>query len=154
VTEILITREGLEKLNGDLERLHDEWESLVDRIKRALEGGGAFPENGDYLDARHEQELLERRISLLERRLHGAQLVEPERDGELDVGERVRVRDLTTGDVLDYRIVGVGEGDPSTGDISYESPVGSALLGRRNGDVVDVDLPKGSLRLAILAVDG
>jgi transcription elongation factor GreA len=154
VSEILVTREGLERLSGELERLEGEWQSLGARIKRALEEGGAFPENGDYLDARHEQELLARRISLLERRLQDGELVEPEVDGELDIGERVRVRDLASGELLDYRIVGSGEGAPAAGDISYESPIGSALLGRRNGDVVAVEVPKGSVRLEVVQVDG
>lgn len=151
---IPITASGYEKLQAELERLRSERESVVDRIGHALGHGGAAAENGDYLDARHEQELLERRIALLEQRLGSAEVVAPVPDGEVDVGERVSVLDLTTGEAADYRIVGSGEADPSVGEVSHESPVGAALLGRRVGDVVEIAVPAGTVRLEVVEVDG
>jgi transcription elongation factor GreA len=154
VRDILVTREGLDRLNAELGRLRAERHSLAERITRALEHGGAFPENGEYNAVRHEQELLDRRIAVLERRLHAAELVEPETDGEVDIGEVVRVRDLTSKEMIEYRIVGTGEGDPAAGDVSHESPVGAALLGRRVGQTVDVAVPDGVVRLQVVHVHG
>jgi transcription elongation factor GreA len=98
--------------------------------------------------------VLDRQIYVLRRRLDLGELAEAEDDGEVDIGERVALRNTLTGDVSEYRIVGTGEGDPAHGDISHESPVGSALLGRRVGDVVDVAVPSGFLRLEVVNVLG
>lgn len=94
------------------------------------------------------------RLARLERRLQAARIVEPERDGIVDVGERLAVRHVGTGVVRSYRVVGLGEGDPRLGEISYRSPIGSALLGRAVGDVVEVDAPSGRVLLEIVALDG
>lgn len=154
MTETLLTLEGFEKLNDEHARLRDERESLVDRMRRALEFGGAFPENGEYLDARHELELLDRRLITIEQRLAGAEVVDPKRDGHVDLGERVTVRDVGSGETSVYRIVGSGESDPAERAVSHASPIGSALLGRRVGDVVNVETPRGSRRLEIVDLDG
>ena len=152
--DILLTAKGFEKLNAEHIRLRAERESFVKRLRSALESGGAFPENGEYLDARHELELLDRRLAPLEERLLGAEVVDPLPDGEVDVGERVTVLDLESGETRDYRVVGTGESDPTAGEVSRESPVGSVLLGRRVGDVVEADAPGGLRRLEIVELDG
>jgi transcription elongation factor GreA len=154
VTETFVTARGFEKLNGEHARLRVERERLVERLRSALEFGGAFPENGDYLDARHELDLLDRRLALLEGRLVGAEVVEARRDGEVGLGEHVTVLDLESGATGDYRLVGSGESKPEAGEISYESPIGAALLGRRVGDVVLADVPGGRRRLEIVELDG
>jgi transcription elongation factor GreA len=154
VSDVLVTRDGMEGLIAEIEHLYVERDAFVRRIGQALENGGAVPENGEYLDARHDKQLLDVRIAELERRRSAAEIVVPVRDGDLDIGEQVSVRDLATREVFHYRIVGTGESDPSVGRVSHESPVGSALLGRAVGDVVDVDIPSGALRLEVIAVDG
>jgi transcription elongation factor GreA len=154
VSDVLVTRDGMEDLIAEIDRLHGERDAFVRRIKRALEDGGAVAENGEYLDARHDTQLLDVRIAELERRLRAAAIVEPVRDGDLGIGENVSVRDLATHEVFHFRIVGTGESDPSVGDLSHESPVGSALLGRGVGEVVEVDSPSGAVRLEVIAVDG
>ena len=154
MTETLLTSEGFERLNGEYAELLREREGLVARVRSALESGGAFPENGEYLDARHELDLLDRRLILLERRLVAGEIVEAHRDGEVELGERVTVLDLLNGETIDYRVVGSGEGEPQAGSVSYRSPIGAALLGRRVGDVVEADAPGGLRRLEIVEVDG
>src|SRR5581483_5121759 len=141
MAEVLVTARGLERLTRELEEFHRERERLGERMTRALAQSGAIGENGDFLDARQDAELLERRIARLERRLAAAEVVEPVLDGEVDVGERVTVRDLSTGVTKQYRIVGSGEGNANEGAISHESPIGSALLGRRVGDVAKAETP-------------
>lgn len=142
---VMLTAKGLEKLNGDVARLRAEREGLVVRVRT---------EEPDSFDARHELELLDRRLTLLEERLHRSEVVESRLDGEADVGERVTVLDLESGSTTDYRIVGSGESDPSALEVSYHSPIGSALLGRRVGDVVEVEAPRGLRRLEIVEIDG
>lgn len=152
--DTLVTVKGLERLNAESARLRAERESLVERMWLALELGRALPESGEFLDARHELELLDRRLALVDERLHGAEIVDPRPDGEVEVGERVTVLDLETGATSDYVIVGSGEGDPASGHVSYESPIGSALLGRRVGSIVETDAPAGRRRLEIVELDG
>jgi transcription elongation factor GreA len=150
-----MTVSGFSRQQEALQALYREREALTARIKAALEQSASAADNGDYLDARHEQSLLDQRIATLEERLEDAEIVgEPPADGEVDIGERVRVKDFETGDVYDFQIVGAAEAEPAAGAISYLSPVGAALLGRRRGDVVEVDAPKGRVRFEILAVDG
>jgi transcription elongation factor GreA len=154
MTETLLTAAGFEKLNQEHARLRTQHASLAERMRAALEFGGAVPENGEYLDARHELELLERRLRIVDERLLDAEVVAALPDGEVDLGERVTVVDLGSGETTDYRVVGAGESDPAAGEVSYASPIGAALLGRRVGDVVEADTPGGLRRLEIVELDG
>lgn len=154
MTEMLLTPAGFERLNREYAGMCVERARLVVQVRAALESGGAIPENGEYLDARHELALLEQRMRLLEERLLGADVVDPLPDGELEVGERVTLLDLENGATFDYRLVGAGESDPAAGAISYLSPIGAALLGRRVGDVVEADAPSGRRQLEIVELDG
>jgi transcription elongation factor GreA len=107
-----------------------------------------------YLGVREDQALLERRIAMLQERIAFAQLVEPDAsNGSVDVSERVRLRDLDTGEKVDVELVGSFEGDPFEGRISVASPLGEALLGRRRGEVAIVDAPRRRTRFEVLAVD-
>jgi transcription elongation factor GreA len=110
-------------------------------------------DNVDYQDALEEQALLERRIAILQERIADADVVDPDpKNGVLDVGERVRVRDLENDEEIQFELVGSLEADPLAGRISAASPLGRALLGRRDGEVAIVDAPKGRLRFEILQI--
>ena len=139
----LLTPGGFAKLSAELQLLRSTRDAL----------GAATTVSAEHLDVPEELARLDRQIAVLEERLRSATVVEANpADGELGVGERARIRDLESGELIDYRIVGVGEADPTTGNISYTSPVGSALLGRRVGDVCEVQVPRGLLRLKILEI--
>lgn len=154
MAEFLLTPDGARKLQAQLERLRSQRHALAERIKAAHQYGGGLAEDGEYLDARQEQAQLERRIAQLEERLASADIVEPDpTDGAVGLGERVRVRDLDSGETIEYRLVGAAEAEPLAGSISYASPVGSALLGRRAGDVVEAEVPDGIVRLEVLEID-
>jgi transcription elongation factor GreA len=128
MNETVITPDGLARLSEELERL------------RAARG--------------ERDELLERRIALLEDRLRAARLVEPQpANGRVDVGERVRLRDLDSGERLDLELVGSLEADPSAGRVSVVSPLGKAVVGLRRGQVAGVDSPLGRRRLRVVAVE-
>ena len=154
MSTILLTHEGVRKMQAELARLEALRDGVIERMRRAWEHGGISPENRDYADVLQERDVLDQQIYVVRRRLDLGELAEAEDDGEVDIGERVALRNTLTGDVSEYRIVGTGEGDPANGDISHESPVGSALLGRRVGDVVDIAVPRGFLRLEVLNVFG
>jgi transcription elongation factor GreA len=147
----LVTPAGLEKLTADLELLRSRRETLLEGIETTP---GQRGPSAEHLNESEELARLERQIVALEDRLASATVVQPDPgDGELGVGETARVRDLDSGEVVEYRLVGVGEADPTAGSISYTSPVGSALLGRRVGDVIEVEVPRGVLRLDILEIE-
>jgi transcription elongation factor GreA len=154
MNDVLMTRKGLERLVHELATLRRDRQRLAARIADAVDLGGADPENGDWLETRREQELLDMRIGELEHRQRMATIVQAEADGEVDIGERVQVRNVSTGALMDFRLVGTGEDDPDVGCISHQSPVGAALLGRSAGELIDVQTPAGTVRFEILQVYG
>ena len=155
MAEIVITRDGLERLSAELERLTtDGRREIADRLRHAAAGEPNRSESSEYLDAREHQAMLERRIALLEERLRSAQVVEPQLgNGCVDVGERVRVRELESGARLELELVGPFESDARAGRISIASPLGRAILGLRRGQIAEVDAPRGRLQFKVIAVD-
>jgi transcription elongation factor GreA len=153
--ETVITREGLERLSEELERLTMQGRfEIAERLSHATASQADHAENADLLGVREDQVLLERRIALLEESLRSAQVVHPRPgNGRVDVGERVRVREVDSGERLELELVGPLESDPSAGRISVASPLGKAIVGRRRGEVADVDAPRGRLRYQILGVE-
>jgi transcription elongation factor GreA len=154
MSDTAITPAGLGRLMDELERLTTvARREVADRIRHAVSTDANPAENADYLDAREDQALLERRIAILEHRISAAEIVAPDADNDIvDVGERVRLQDLETGKTLEYELVGSLEADPAAGRISNISPLGQALLGRRQGEVAVVDAPRGRMRFQILAI--
>jgi transcription elongation factor GreA len=154
--DVLLTPEGLDKLKKEIEYLSNEKRrEVAERIKEAREFGD-ISENSEYDDAKNEQAMLEARIATLEDKLRSASVINA---SELDsnvvrVGSLVSVKDEGTGKTLEYTIVGSTEADPSQNRLSNESPVGQALLGRKKGDSVKVQLPNGKNRdLKITKID-
>jgi len=154
MNEVLLTPEGLSRLEGELEHLVSvERDAVRARLRDAVENDGDLPGNGDYLDAKEEQALLERRIDLLRERLARAQVIDAPKDPNVvTLGARVRLRALGTDETVEYRIVGSLESDPSRLKISNESPVGRTVLGRRHGERLAVESPGGTMRVEILGV--
>jgi transcription elongation factor GreA len=143
--ESLITPDGLEKLKEELEQLSTvKRREVAERIKEAREFGD-ISENSEYDDAKNEQAMLESRIAQLEDRLRRSKVVDEKRVATdvVGVGVRVHVKDQRSGDSRKFHIVGSAEADPSQEKLSNESPIGKALFGRKKGDVVTVDTPRG-----------
>ena len=155
MNEVVITREGLERLDAELERLTTEGRrEIAERLRHAAASEANCAENAEYIGVREDQALLERRIALLAERLQSAEVIEPQPgNGRIDVGERVRVRDLESGQRLDLELVGPLESDAGVGRISIVSPLGRAILGLRRGQIADVDAPRGRRQFKILAVE-
>lgn len=153
--QMMITPAGLLRFEEELDRLKTAGrQEIADRLRLALSTDSDASASADYFAAREEQALLEARITRLELRLDAAHVAEPDvRNGVVDLGERVRLRDLDTGAKHEYELVGSLEAEPAVGRISAESPVGQALIGRRRGDVALVDAPRGRMRFRIVAID-
>lgn len=151
----VITRDGFERLSQQLEELKAEGrQSVADRLRRAAACEANLAENAEYFDAREEQARLERRIAVLEEKLRSVRIVDPHlRNGRVDVGERVRLRELSSGRPLEVELVGPLEADVVAGRVSVVSPLGRALVGLREGEVADVEAPRGKLGFEVLAVE-
>ena len=153
--QTFITREGLKKLEEELEYLRTVRRAQVaERLHNAQEDGELI-ENAEYEDAKNEQAFVEGRIMSLEAMLSNAVIIkDEEHHGVVSLGSKVTIKEVGTGNKAEvYRLVGAAEADPRSGRISNESPLGKALLGRRVGDEVKVNAPDGTLTFRILAVE-
>ena len=154
--DVILTKEGLEKLKDELSVLSNEKRrEVAERIKEAREFGDIM-ENSEYDDAKNEQAMLEARIAQLEEKLRSAQIIDAGDIGtdEVRVGSVVNVKDEKTGDSEKYTIVGSAEASPREKKLSNESPVGKALIGRKRGEVAEVSLPNGKKKkLKITKID-
>ena len=154
--DVILTPEGLEKLNEELELLSTaKRREVAERIKEAREFGD-ITENSEYDDAKNEQAMVESRIAQLEERLRMATVIET-KDLSTDmvqVGSVVHVKDEKTGKSVKYTIVGSAEAKPEENKLSNESPVGRALLGHKRNETVAVKVPRGPARkLKITKID-
>ncbi|NLM25523.1 MAG: transcription elongation factor GreA [Firmicutes bacterium] len=152
--EVLLTPEGLKKLEKELEILKTvKRRQVAERIREALDFGD-ISENSEYDDAKNEQAFIEGRIITLEKTLRNAKLISDEdlEEGIAAVGRYVTLRDLETNEVFQYQIVGSAEANPMEAKISNESPVGQAVLGKKPGTIVDVEVADGILQYELLEV--
>ena len=149
-----LTREGLTKLEAELEHLRTvRRQQVADRIQVAKEIGSTV-DNAEYDDAKNEQAFVEGRILTLERIVVDAIIIGDDagRSDKVQLGSHVTVANQN-GDVEEYTIVGSAESDPLLGRISNESPVGKALLGKKIGGEVKVKTPAGTVTFSISGID-
>ena len=152
--EVFLTVEGLKKLEDELDELKTvRRKEVAERIKQAL-AFGDISENSEYDEAKNEQAQLEERIVKLENMLRNAKIIDDEdiSTDRVSIGSRVCVKDLEYDEEIEYTIVGSAEADPYEGKISNESPVGNAILGRKKGDIVEVQVPDGKIKYEILSI--
>lgn len=151
--EIVLTAEGLEKLQEELDHLKTVTRKEVTaKIKQALSFGD-LSENSEYDEARNEQAEVESRINEIEHMLKYVRVIdEAEINADVvGIGSKVKFLDVEFGDELEYFIVGPTEVDPKT-KLSYESPVGAALMHHAVGEVVTANTPDGSVQFKILEI--
>ncbi len=152
--EVKLTESGLQQLEEELEYLKTKKRKEVsEKIKVAL-GFGDLSENSEYDEAKNEQAQVEARIVSLENMLKNAVVIdESERDtSKVGLGATVVLHDIEFDEDLEYKIVGSTEADPDEGKLSDESPLGKALLGKGEGETVDVDAPMGIIQYKILKI--
>ena len=152
--EILLTQEGLNKLEEELKHLKGPKKmEVAERIKVAREFGD-LSENSEYDDAKNEQALLEAKILELENTLRLAKVVEDKVSTRVaGVGTLVTVHDYEFDEEVAYGIVGATEVNIAQNKISNESPVGKALMGRKKGEEVEVETPGGMMKLKIISIE-
>ncbi|MDR3589743.1 MAG: transcription elongation factor GreA [Negativicutes bacterium] len=154
--QIILTAEGLKKIEQKLDYLKSvRRRDVAERIKQAIEFGD-ISENSEYEDAKNEQAFIEGEILTLEKMLRNAKLIDEDEISAdvVTLGSTVILKDLEFGDELEYTIVGSAEADPTEFRISNESPVGEAILGRKVGSIVEVNVPAGSLKYEIVDIKG
>ena len=151
---IPLTKDGIERLEKELEHLRNvRRPEVADRIHQAKELASA-QNNAEYEEAKNEQAFVEGRIMTLEHLLQNASIIDEEaahHANRVQLGTKVSVT-ASDGKAVEYTIVGPAEARPTEGMISNESPVGRALLGKRVGDEIQVQVPRGVLRLTITAI--
>ena len=148
---IVLTPEGYQKIDKELERLRTvDRHEVADRIRDAKQFG-EFTENAEYEEAKKEQAFIEGRIQELRHVLQNAQILQDDEipTDTVGIGSLVTVTDTDTGDDWEFKLVGSFESDPDNDKISDESPIGEALFGKKVGDTVDVIIPDGQIQYRI-----
>ncbi len=149
-----ITKKGLEKLKEELHRLLTvERPGIQKAIAEAREHGD-LRENAEFHAAKEKQGFIEGRIQDINAKFARLQVVEPEanRSDQVAFGATVTIENLDTEETFRYQIVGPDEADIRENRISFQSPVAQALIGKREGDVVKVSVPKGQMEVEITEV--
>jgi transcription elongation factor GreA len=148
--EIILTRDGLKKLEEELDELKSVHRREVnERIRQAKEFGDI------YEDAKQEQAFVEGRILKLEAMIRNARVID-QSDFVADavhLGATVKVKEMGAGRSHEFTIVGSAEADPKNARLSNESPLGAALMGRKHGETVDVTTPRGVMKYKIESIN-
>jgi transcription elongation factor GreA len=154
VKQLLVTAEGLKKMQHELEYLITvRRKEVIDTIGIAR-AFGDLSENSEYDEAKNEQAKVEARIIELEERLKNVKVVDENeiRTDVANIGTKIRVRNLNLNKEIVYSLVGSTEADPFNMKISDESPIGKVLMGRKKGETVQYETPKGEFKLEILEI--
>lgn len=151
---IPMTREGYEKLRAELVQLRDvEMIEITKRVATAREMGD-LSENAEYHAAREDQGMLQARVNMLSDKLARAEIVDPSKlpKDAVVLGATVRVKDLDMDDEETFQIVGPGEDDPDENKILPTSPIAKGLMGKKKGESVEIEAPRGVMRFKILDI--
>mgnify|MGYP003554062865 FL=1 len=152
--EVIVTREGLTKLEDELRDLKTvKRKELAERLKLAISYGD-LKENSEYHSAKDDQSFMETRIKILEKMITKATVIDTV---SLDlsivsVGSIVVLNDIEFSEKIEYQIVGPSEADVLENKISYESPLGKELLGKKIGNVINVTAPVGIIKYELLEI--
>lgn len=152
--DIFLTQDGINNLKQELEELEGPSRNeLAKRLRAAIQMGD-LSENADYISAKEEQGFIEGRILELQETLKRAKVIQQTQKNSdfIQLGSEVIIREEGFKEEETYSIVGSKEADPSSGKISYESPIGKALLDHRVGDIVRVKIPEGFINFKIIQI--
>lgn len=151
---LVLTPEGLKIMTEELEYLKNVKRVEVKEQIAIARSFGDLSENSEYDEAKNEQAKVESRINELEQLLKNVVLVNEEdlNSGIANVGTTVRVYDEEFDEEIEYNIVGTNEVDPLKNNISDQSPIGMALIGKKVDDIAEVEAPSGAIKLKILEI--
>lgn len=144
-----ITESGRRELESELEELKGRRGEIAEKIAAARDFGD-LSENAEYDAAREEQGLVETRIAEIEDVLQNAELIASASKSSVGLGNVVELK--TGSKTVTYTVVGPIEADPLAGKISNESPIGSALFGKKVGDTITIETPKGETNYEIVTI--
>ncbi len=151
--EIFLTSEGYLELENELHYLKTEKRAEVTQTLKEARALGDLSENSEYDQAREDQANLEKRIMEIEYSLEHATVIdEKESNGKVGIGSQVELQYEDDDDTESYKIVGSQEADPDDNKISNESPIATAIMGKKVGDVVEVSSPNGVYSVKIVAI--
>lgn len=153
---VLITPDGWRKLRDELHRLKTVERQDVIKLIEYARSLGDLSENAEYETAKQKQSFIEGRILEIEGRLGRAEVIDPEKITARDrvvFGLTVTVEDVDSGDIKKYKLVGEDESEPENGFISVTSPVGSALIGKRVDDEIQVRVPGGIKEFLVISIE-
>jgi transcription elongation factor GreA len=152
--EIHLSREGYDKLLKELEFLKNVKRRELSQEIGHARSHGDISENAEYDAAKEAQGLNEKRIAELEAKLSQARIIDEENipKDKVLIGAKVKLKDLTSGEDLEYCLVSEEEADYDKGKISISSPVGRALLSRKENDTVEIKIPAGVLKYKIVKI--
>ena len=149
--DILLTSEGFLELEEELNNLKNVRRPRVIEAIKDARAQGDLSENADYDAARNEQAEVEGRIKQIEFMLANAQIIEKSSNHTVDLGSTVTISYVDDEEEV-YSIVGRMEADPFENKISNESPIGKAIIGKKEGDTINVESPTGSYQIKIVKV--
>lgn len=147
--EYQLTAEGKKELEAEVEELKGQRGAVADKIATARDFGD-LSENAEYSAAKEEQSQVESRIAEIELILQNASVITAKSTSKVAVGNTVDLK--TDGKNVGYAIVGSVEADPLEGKISDESPIGQALLGKKVGDKVTIETPRGKMEYEVVRI--
>lgn len=152
--KVILTREGYEKLEKELDYYVSVRRNEISEQIAIARGFGDLSENAEYDEAKNEQSRIEAKIVEMENTLRNCIVVENDEvsTDSVGVGNTVKVMNETLKKEQIITIVGANETDPRNMKISSESPIGAALLGKKVGDVVSVDVPVGTMKMTVLEI--
>ncbi len=151
---IPMTQEGYNKIKAEADQLERvEMPVIAEKIAEAR-AEGDLKENAEYHGQRERQGMMQAKINLLKSKLANATIVDTSRipKDEVGFGATVTVKDLDFDDEEDFTLVGAGEEDYDTGKILISSPIGQGLLGKKVGEVAEIEAPKGTIKFEVVSI--
>lgn len=149
---VLLTQEGYDKLKAEYDYLRlTRRQEVINAIKVA-KAFGDLSENSEYDEAKNEQAEVEHKIAELEVMLKNVKIIEKTSSSVVSMGSTVKIYDCEFEEEMTYTIVGSAEANLDDGQISDESPIGNALLGKKVGDIIDVETPGGIIKIEVLEI--
>lgn len=151
---VYLTQEGYEKLTGELEELKNKKRKEISAAIEHARSLGDLKENAEYHAAKEAMANNEKRVKELEDRLSRVEIIDESMisSDKAYIGAKLKLKDLDSGEELEYTLVGQDEADPVKGFISVSSPVGKVLLGRSEGEDIQIKVPAGILNYKIIKI--
>ena len=148
------TEEGLKELRDKLDHLKDIERPRASQAIGEARDKGDLSENAEYDAAKEAQGMLEMEISKLEETLSNARIIDESKldSSKVLVHSMVKIKNLTNSATMQYKLVAQSEANLAQGKISVESPIGKGLLGKKLGDIVEIEIPNGNVKFEILEI--